>query len=106
MVLILITYSKAREHDGAEANLFSLISKCTQQDAEKLKPIICTIGESCGVSVTFIDMTAQHYNVISVDIPDPSLTLVVAGKMKNSLSVFFVDLSLNLNLRHSTIKRI
>lgn len=54
VLLILTTYLKAGGHEGAAVNLFSLISKCRQQDAEKSKTIICSIGDGCGASKTFI----------------------------------------------------
>ena len=41
-------------NEGAAVNLFSLLPKCMQQDDEKLKPIICSIGNGCGASTTFI----------------------------------------------------
>lgn len=53
MVLILTTDLKAWGLEEAE-ELLSLISKCIQQDAEKSKPIIYSIGNGRGESITFL----------------------------------------------------
>ncbi|AWP08030.1 Hypothetical protein SMAX5B_005105 [Scophthalmus maximus] len=48
VVLTLTSCVDARRHEGAALDSFSLTSKCMQQDAEKLKPVMHSIGERCG----------------------------------------------------------
>lgn len=64
MVLILTTNLKIQGHEEA-AELFSLISKCMQQDTEKSKPIIYSIGNGCGESMTFISCVNVQLDVAS-----------------------------------------
>ena len=87
VVLTLTTHLEAWRHEEAAVKVFSLILKymqCMQQDAERFKPIIRSIGESCDATMTFISceiklydgiMSAQHNITCILYILDHSLTL-------------------------------